>query len=662
MSSGSSSGSAAVGHATWGGMKNNATAEVPTRPPGVLNVPYQATVVPAGIPQVPHPVGAVQSPLPPGMVKSYPPGTLHAQHHTAMALMMQQMQMDMQKMQLNSNSLPQPQAKPQQQPQPQHPQQHLQSANNQSSREYQKEIARRILATLDDESVWRLAFELHQRGLIRPKMMSIMGAMNAGIPSSMTKDAATHRPPGCFTPKSEAIEISLAESTAPSSSAAASCVTRASESTEPAQPQQFQNKQSPSASSSNSSTGEASVSGSTAPSSSASVSSVAKAFESTEPAQLQQSAASERRSDMQNKQSPSASPGNRSTVGANNSGSEESAATRGVAISERRISVAQMSTSKSKLRDGPSDADKVSSSEENSTSLILRNLPCDFDQQKCQDWVDKHYKGLYDFLLWFPAKKTSRLNNCSYAFVNFITAHHAKRFRGDFHLMRFYQSDVDADGKNQWPLSIAVAKVQGFSQNYVRFHHLLEDTSYTLCKPYFDPRAVAALSSESLAAAKQTGSNMVREGVLGDSSPTTLIIRNLPSALDSQDVARGWLDGAGFGSQYNFFLYLPAKRRRLESGTSTGGAGQGLAYAFVNFYYAETAKACVDKLNGQTLSEGDPTLSVVAARVQGLRDCRSHFSSLCEGGRVEPWLAPDAQKAHTSVPTAAVSGQLVRFQ
>ena len=63
----------------------------------------------------------------------------------------------------------------------------------------------------------------------------------------------------------------------------------------------------------------------------------------------------------------------------------------------------------------PAKADKSAS-----TTLILRNLPPCSDQQAVRKWMDESgYVDSYDFLLWFPAKKTSRLNTPSYAFVNF---------------------------------------------------------------------------------------------------------------------------------------------------------------------------------------------------------------------------------------------------
>lgn len=275
--------------------------------------------------------------------------------------------------------------------------------------------------------------------------------------------------------------------------------------------------------------------------------------------------------------------------------------------------------------------------EESATSLILRNLPETFDQDKCQAWVDQKYRGLYDFMLWFPAKKTSRLNNCSYAFVNFRSAELARRFRQEYHLHRF-----EADGeKQQWPLSIAVAKVQGFAENYLRFSHLLTDKMHTLCNPFFAEDAIENLTPEQREAATHGGNApAVAEADLHSS--TTVVIRNLPSSLDGQVAAMRWFDGAGFRGTYNFFFYLPAKRRKADPVSSQV---PGFAYAFVNFRSSGTAKACVEQLNGQVLSAGDPTLNVVPSKVQGFVNCCNHFSTLSESGRLEPWIEAGATVA-----------------
>eukprot|EP00421_Protoceratium_reticulatum_P075833 CAMPEP_0168411840 /NCGR_PEP_ID=MMETSP0228-20121227/28404_1 /TAXON_ID=133427 /ORGANISM="Protoceratium reticulatum, Strain CCCM 535 (=CCMP 1889)" /LENGTH=542 /DNA_ID=CAMNT_0008425591 /DNA_START=81 /DNA_END=1706 /DNA_ORIENTATION=- len=286
---------------------------------------------------------------------------------------------------------------------------------------------------------------------------------------------------------------------------------------------------------------------------------------------------------------------------------------------------------------GPSGG-ASSAGEAESTTLILRNLPSTFDQQTAQEWVNvKGYFGLYDFLLWFPAKKTSRLNTSSYAFVNFRTANVAVQFREQFHLARFPAPEGESGSRQQWPLSIAVAKVQGFAENYIRFHHLLDDRSPTLCQPFFAKDAVEQLSAaeKEAAAAATTGPTQLENSQ--DGPCTTLIIRNLPDRVDNQEVARSWLDARGFSGQYDFFLYLPAKRRRPDPDAAPAGPPQGLGYAFVNLKDPSLAQAAAEALNGRSLADGDPVLNVVAARVQGYEECLGHFSTLADNGRVVPW-------------------------
>lgn len=268
--------------------------------------------------------------------------------------------------------------------------------------------------------------------------------------------------------------------------------------------------------------------------------------------------------------------------------------------------------------------------DDSATTLILRNMPSDFDQQMTEEWVNERgFQGLYDFLLWFPAKRTTRLNASSYAFVNFRYAEDARRFRRENHLTRL------CAGK--WALSIAIAKVQGFAENYIRFHHLTGDSSPTLCQPFFSQDAINKLSDDAHTAAASAAKTAPQTETLQEGPCTTLIIRNMPYAVDNQENAREWLNDAGFEGTYDFFLYLPAKRRRPEPPVA-GGPPQGLAYAFVNFLSSDSALTCIDRLNGKALNEGDPVLNVVAARVQGLDECLRHFSNIGDNGRVIPWV------------------------
>jgi len=249
--------------------------------------------------------------------------------------------------------------------------------------------------------------------------------------------------------------------------------------------------------------------------------------------------------------------------------------------------------------------------------------------------MKKGYASLYDFLLWFPAKATSRLNRSGYAFVNFRHAEDAHRFRHQLHLSRLKTPEGETEGQAM-PLSIAVAKVQGFADNYTRFQHLLDGSAPTRCKPFFASDAVASLSEEDVQAAVQAASaakaaSVTHSGtasaVRHDKQATTLVIRNLPFSVDTQVDGMQWLGGAGIPQeQYDFFPFLPAKRKARAQGTASSpqtSASQvqgGLGYCFVNFKSAQRANTCLEALGGCSLQPGDPTLSVVSAKIQGINE------------------------------------------
>jgi len=271
------------------------------------------------------------------------------------------------------------------------------------------------------------------------------------------------------------------------------------------------------------------------------------------------------------------------------------------------------------------------------TTLILRNLPATFDQGTAQEWLDERgYTGQYDFFLWFPAKSTSRLNSCGYAFVNFHTPEDAQVCAKKLHLLRFPNHDDDSESL---PLSVAVAKVQGFADNFARFQHLREAATPTRCSPFFAQEAIDALSQAELnAAVENAAANPPPSYPEISGAVTTIVIRNLPAMIESTEIARQWLDAEGFGRQYDFFLYLPAKRQRRIPGKNGPASLQGYGYAFVNFKKAEEAETCVEKLNGKIFGDGTPPLNMVTAKVQGSEQCVAHFSSLTDSGRCTPWV------------------------
>jgi len=531
--------------------------------------------------------------------------------------------------------LPQPWLLPhqlRQQParQPQQPQAQEQLEPERADFEYQKEVARQLLNTLPPESLWELAAKLHQRGLFNPdlKGLTVPGAWppaavpppgNFGMSPAVSSSSAPAPPqtpaPVAPRPAGQPVEISLAAMGVSEAPATGSGERRALAAARGA-PAQPLGRDPPEASA---------VSG--------------RGRQAGQPLR-----------------EPTAS-GNGAVM-----------KTREVDQHGRSKAPQAQSPGRATHSDSPDDGDADGSAGEanddsqaavydsTATTLILRNLPNGFDQQACQEWVDKAFKGHYDFLLWFPAKKTSRLNNCSYAFVNFCDAQHARRFRDNFHLHRFSQDGYDNSAKHQWPLSVAVAKVQGFAKNYIRYHHLLDKSkSNTLCKPFFLQSAIDDLTKDEVAAANKHAAS------LQHGETTTLVVRNLPLWMDSQDSARGWLDSAGHEGKYDFFLYFPPKKRKAD-GTAQGAAGQGLSYAFVNFKDPEDAKACIDELDGHRVANAvagvaaaadeGPALSVVAARVQGLQECWDHFRGIEDNGRLEPWVGSTTMKS-----TAATSSE-----
>mmetsp|Transcript_103444 Transcript_103444/g.194587 ORF Transcript_103444/g.194587 Transcript_103444/m.194587 type:complete len:738 (+) Transcript_103444:153-2366(+) len=307
---------------------------------------------------------------------------------------------------------------------------------------------------------------------------------------------------------------------------------------------------------------------------------------------------------------------------------------------EASAAASESTTAPARDSDGRATA-AVVIDENSATTLILRNLPPHFDQAQTMAWVDdKGFSGLYDFCLWFPAKATSRLNSCGYAFVNFRTSGHAKKFRQAAHLARIPPPEGKDTDHTQLPVSIAVAKVQGFNSNFLRFQHLLEGTTPTRCQPYFAQDSVDGVTEDDLAeAAEQGGNQTAGSAPVHDGPATTLVIRNLPPTIENQDMAREWLDQNGYARRYDFFLYLPAKRiRRDKQSRNPSAQLHGYGYAFVNFKSAEDAAACLKELNGATIMEEDPVLNVVAAKIQGTDRCQAHFSSLAESGRCTPWV------------------------
>lgn len=275
------------------------------------------------------------------------------------------------------------------------------------------------------------------------------------------------------------------------------------------------------------------------------------------------------------------------------------------------------------------------------TSLIIRNLPAHFNQESTMAWLDEQgYHNLYDFLLWFPAKKMARHNTAS-VFVNFRSDEDAARFRKAFHSLRMPCQDTQKPNQG---LNISVAKVQGFVENFIRFWHLTTEDSKAVsrCRPFFAEDSSSVITPEQMEEAKAAG-QAANHSADKDAewNATTVIIRNLPPHVETQSLAMEWLSNTAHGHGYDFFLFVPHKRtgNKMLSDALSANQNLGLAYIFINYRKPELAKACVLDLDGKVLLEGDPCLSVVSSRIQGLEDCKKHFRDLADSGRLVPWIA-----------------------
>lgn len=283
------------------------------------------------------------------------------------------------------------------------------------------------------------------------------------------------------------------------------------------------------------------------------------------------------------------------------------------------------------------------------SSLLIQNLPRSFSQKATRDWVDSHgYRDLYDMLMWFPAKQSSKQTE-SRAFINFRSTEHAKRFRREFHHTEMSSSP----GQGTTQLAITSAKEQGFTANFIRFWHLTQNQndgkeakhSFLTVFPFFARDMVATVSAEEKKLAEANIRQALHENkpVVKKGKPewdsTTLAIRNLPEDVYTQSRAIGWLTRSGHEG-FDFLLFVPRKQNYKARSSVPGG----LAYLFVNFSTAAKAHACARSLHNLHVGEGAPNLSVVAARIQGYQACWEHFQDLAKSGRLVPWFDPAMEK------------------
>lgn len=278
-----------------------------------------------------------------------------------------------------------------------------------------------------------------------------------------------------------------------------------------------------------------------------------------------------------------------------------------------------LATMRNEEQNAPNDAEV-----KDKTSLFLRNLPLDYGQQKTMEFIDSHgYRNTYDLLLWFPSKKSSHRKTSS-VFINFRSCEWAQKFAEQFHQLK--PDGVDAK------LNISTAFYQGFAANFAKYWHLTqEDGNGSICRPFIAEDQLEKVSAETMRKAQRVREAMTNDRQRVHSSEwtaTTLVIRNLPQQIDTQEKAMKWLDESGFGHSYDFFLYFPRK-------SNSANRLKSLAYFFVNFVDSATAKVCLETLP-QKVSDGMP-LSVVISNIQGREACIQRFRLVADSGRLIPF-------------------------
>lgn len=301
-------------------------------------------------------------------------------------------------------------------------------------------------------------------------------------------------------------------------------------------------------------------------------------------------------------------------------------------------------TMRNEEQNAPNDAEV-----KDKTSLFLRNLPLDYGQQKTMEFIDSQgYRDTYDLLLWFPSKKSSHRKTSS-VFINFRSCEWAQKFADQFH--QWKPDGVDAK------LNISTAFYQGFAANFVKYWHLTqEDGNGSICRPFIAEDQLEKVSDQTMRKAQQVREAMKndRKTVLSSEwTATTLVIRNLPQQIDTQEKAMKWLDESGFGHSYDFLLYFPRK-------SNSANKLKSLAYVFVNFVDSAIAKVCLETLP-QKVSDGMP-LSVVTSNIQGREACIQRFRLVADSGRLIPFSEDLSQPLSNIQEMEESSGMLWQWQ
>jgi len=124
----------------------------------------------------------------------------------------------------------------------------------------------------------------------------------------------------------------------------------------------------------------------------------------------------------------------------------------------------------------------------------------------------------------------------------------------------------------------------------------------------------------------------VRQAILQDDQPTTLMIRNIPNRYAQMELMAE-LEDLGFAGTFDFF-YLPmdpGRRRKSSDIAMTKPNASNVGYAFVNFVDAFWAAKCMVVLDGYGFKlhrkVSKKVASVSIAHLQGLEANRQHYAN-----------------------------------
>jgi len=207
-------------------------------------------------------------------------------------------------------------------------------------------------------------------------------------------------------------------------------------------------------------------------------------------------------------------------------------------------------------------------------------------------------------------------------------------------------------------LSVTIAKVQGFVENYTRYYHLTKMPNSSACVPFFAPDALDQLTEEDLDKAEEMAKEAEEAAQeKAQKNGTTVVVRNLPPAIKSSDQMRDWLMEWHTPEAYNFLLYMPPKGSR-KAGAAEKAAASG--YGFVNFLSEELSGECIRQLNAVKVPGCLKELSVVPSNVQGFQECMDHFKTLIDSKRCPAFLPHQTDALSTDGsgfdPTAETRG------